>query len=54
MKGCLGLLVVLGLLAKLIEQLAQLFGWSDAQTGYLILAWLALLAMGAHGRRRAV
>ena len=56
MKGCLGCLaalVVLTLLAWPIEELAQLFGWSDTQTGYVLLLVLGLLAMGAAGQRRA-
>ena len=52
MKGCLGALVVLTLLAWPIKELGQLFGWSDAQTGWVLLVVLGLLAIGAspHGR----
>jgi hypothetical protein len=53
MKACLGLLVVLAVLAWPIEQLAQLFGWSNAETGYVLLALIALLAVGASGQREA-
>ena len=53
MKGCLGLLVVFALLAWPIEQLQQLFGWSDSQTGDLLLVAVALLAIGAFVRGRA-
>jgi hypothetical protein len=53
MKGCLGLLVVFALLAWPIEQLQQLFGWSDSQTGDLLLVAVALLAVGASVRGRA-
>jgi 5-methylcytosine-specific restriction endonuclease McrA len=50
--GCLGALVILALLLWPIEQLGHAFRWSDTETGYLMLAWLALLALGASGRRR--
>ncbi|MGD0408168.1 MAG: HNH endonuclease signature motif containing protein [Candidatus Limnocylindrales bacterium] len=53
MKGCLSLLVVFALLAWPIEQLQQLFGWSDSQTGDLLLVAVALLAIGASVRGRA-
>ena len=49
--GCLGLLVGLSLLAWPIETLGQLFGWSNTQTGYVLLAVAALLAVGASGQR---
>jgi 5-methylcytosine-specific restriction endonuclease McrA len=49
--GCLGLLVGLSLLAWPIEQLQRVFGWSDAQTGYLLLVVFGLLAIGAAGGR---
>jgi hypothetical protein len=49
--GCLGLLVALSLLAWPIETLAQLFGWSNTQTGYVLVAVAALLAVGASGQR---
>jgi 5-methylcytosine-specific restriction endonuclease McrA len=55
MKGCLGCLtalVVLGLVSWPIEELGQFVGWSDTQTGYVLLIVLGLLAMGAAGRRR--
>jgi hypothetical protein len=51
--GCLGALLVLGLLAWPVEQLQLAFGWSDTQTGWVLLLVLGLLAMGAAGRRRA-
>ncbi|MGO9179918.1 MAG: HNH endonuclease [Candidatus Limnocylindrales bacterium] len=51
--GCLGALLVLGLLAWPIEELAQLFGWSDAQTGWVLLLVLGLLTLGAYRQRRA-
>jgi len=51
--GCLGLLVGLSLLAWPIEQLQQLFGWSDELTGYVLLAVVAVLAVGASGQREA-
>jgi hypothetical protein len=53
MKGCLGLIVVFTLLAWPIEQLQQVFGWSDSQTGNLLLAAVALLAISESMRRRA-
>ncbi|MGO9179948.1 MAG: HNH endonuclease [Candidatus Limnocylindrales bacterium] len=51
--GCLGALVVFGLLAWPIEEVGQFFGWSDAQTGYVLLLVLGLLAVGASRQRRA-
>ena len=53
MKGCLGLIVVFTLLAWPVEQLQQVFGWSDSQTGNLLLAAVALLAISESMRRRA-
>ncbi|MGA2513418.1 MAG: HNH endonuclease signature motif containing protein [Candidatus Limnocylindrales bacterium] len=53
MKGCLSLIVVFALLAWPIEQLQQVFGWSDSQTGDLLLVAVALLAIGESMRRRA-
>ena len=44
-RGCLGRLVLLVLLAWPIEDLAQLFGWSDATTGGFFLVVLAILAI---------
>ncbi|MFI5038151.1 MAG: HNH endonuclease, partial [Solirubrobacterales bacterium] len=49
--GCLGALILLAALAWPIEQLQRVFGWSDAQTGYLLLVVLGLLAIGAAGGR---
>jgi len=51
-RGCLGLLVVLALAAWLIEQLQPVLGWSNAQTGGLLLAGVALLAIGSSRRGR--
>jgi 5-methylcytosine-specific restriction endonuclease McrA len=51
--GCLGALLVVAFLAWPIEVLAQLFGWSDAQTGWVLLLVLGLLAIGASRRRAA-
>jgi hypothetical protein len=52
-SGCLGRLVLLGLLAWSIGGLAQLLGWPDATTGGLfLLAVLGLLAIGGSGRGR--
>jgi 5-methylcytosine-specific restriction endonuclease McrA len=56
MKGCLGCLaalVVLGLVSWPVEVLGQLFGWSDTQTGWVLLLVLGLLAMCASRRRAA-
>jgi hypothetical protein len=51
--GCVGRLVVLGLVAWPIGELAKAFGWSDAVTGSLfLLAVLGLLAIGGSGRGR--
>ena len=52
--GCLGLLVVMTLLAWPIETLGQLAGWSSTTTGWLELAWFALLAIGLGLWRRRV
>ena len=51
--GCLGLLVGLSLLAWPIEQLQRVFGWSNTQTCYVLLAVVALLAVGASREREA-
>jgi hypothetical protein len=52
--GCLGRLVLLGLLAWAIGGLAHAFGGSDAVTGSLFLvAVLGLLAIGGSRRGRA-
>ena len=53
-RGCLGRLVLLILLAWPIEELAGLFGWSDATTGYVLLGAIALLAVGASGQREGI
>jgi 5-methylcytosine-specific restriction endonuclease McrA len=50
--GCLGRLVLLGLLAWSIGGLAKAFGWSDAVTGSFFLAVLGLLAIGGSRRGR--
>jgi len=52
-RGCLGLLVVLALLAWPIEQLQPVLGWSNAQTGGFLLAGVALLAIRSSMRGRA-
>ena len=52
-RGCLGRLLLLVLLAWGIGTLAKDSGWSDATSGGLFLAALALLAMRGSGRRRA-
>ena len=44
--GCLGLLVVMTLLAWPIETLGQVVGWSSTTKGWVELAWFALLATG--------
>jgi 5-methylcytosine-specific restriction endonuclease McrA len=51
-RGCLGLLVFLALLAWPIEQLQPVLGWSNAQTGGLLLAGVALLAIRSSVRGR--
>jgi hypothetical protein len=51
--GCLGELVVVALLVWPIHLLQPVFGWSDAETSPLELAWCRLLAVGAAVRGRA-
>ena len=51
--GCFGELVVVALLVWPIHQLQPVFGWSDAETSRLELAWCGLLAVGAAVRGRA-
>jgi 5-methylcytosine-specific restriction endonuclease McrA len=53
-QGCLGLLVVITLLAWPIEMLGHLVGWSSATKGWLELASLAVLAIGLRLRSRPV
>jgi 5-methylcytosine-specific restriction endonuclease McrA len=50
--GCLGALLVLALVSWPVEQLQLAFGWSDTQTGYVLLLVLGLLAIGGFRRRR--
>ena len=52
-RGCLGRLVLLGLLAWPIGELARLLGWSDTTTGSFFLVVLGLLVVWGSGRRRA-